>query len=64
MPRFPAQITFPERVWEQADSGWTSRPAHAEDYRRRGQVIHDLKCISPSLHIPFEQENENEPANS
>jgi hypothetical protein len=58
MPRFPAQIDFPERVWELAASGgWTSRPATQEDYRRRGEVIHTLKATSNSLHIPVEQEN-------
>jgi hypothetical protein len=59
MPRFPAQIDFPERVWEPAASGgWTSYPANRDDYVRRGKVIHDLKATSNSLHIPVEQENQ------
>ena len=61
MPRFPAQIDFPERVWEPAASGgWTSRPATADDFKRRGQIIHELKAISNSPYIPFDKENSND----
>jgi hypothetical protein len=56
MPRFPAQIDFPERVWELSpNGGWTSRPAVREDYIRRGEIIHALKAVSNSLHIPVEE---------
>lgn len=56
-PRQTPQVDFPERVWEPAGSGlWTSRPATTDDLKRRGQLLHDLKAISNSPHIPFEKE--------
>ena len=38
-------IKFPDRVWEQTENGWVSRPATAEDYAIRRDVAKSLAAV-------------------
>ena len=35
---FGAHVTFPDRVWEPGENGWTSRPVTASDVAARKEV--------------------------
>jgi len=38
-------IKFPERVWEQTENGWTSRPATADDLKARRAAAESIGAV-------------------